>query len=116
MTALAPVSDYGASSLPQTTYYVVLHTEPVSGAPSTQWTKALRLLSALAEESPGYLGYDVETTTGGHEYAVTHWAAPEYIDRWKKSCHLLEGDRGLLERIFGNEGCIWPWMAVKAKG
>ena len=94
----------------QTTYYAVLHTEPWHGEPSTKWTEALRLLAALAEESPGYLGYDVEEMDGGREYAITHWSAPEYIRQWKKSSALLVGDNGLMDRICGREGCFWPWL------
>lgn len=94
----------------QTTYYAVLHTEPWHGEPSTKWTEALRLLAALAEESPGYLGYEVEEMDGGREYAITHWSAPEYIRHWKKSSALLVGDSGLMDRICGREGCFWPWL------
>ncbi|MEK9671577.1 MAG: hypothetical protein VW268_03620 [Rhodospirillaceae bacterium] len=92
------------------TYYVVLHTQSGLAKPSTQWEKALRLLAALAEENPGYLGYEVREMTGGGEYAVTHWADARYIAQWKNSCRLMEPDAQLLHRIFGKEGCIWPWM------
>ncbi|HAD86400.1 MAG TPA: hypothetical protein DCG48_03465 [Rhodospirillaceae bacterium] len=117
--ALAPTSDdinHVTSSAPdrdgarETTYYAVLHTEPWHGEPSTKWTEALLLLAALAEESPGYLGYEVQEMDGGREYAITHWSAPEYIRQWKKSSALLVGDNGLMGRICGQEGCFWPWL------
>ena len=94
----------------QTTYYAVLYTDPWHGEPSTKWTEALRLLAALAEESPGYLGYEVQEMDEGREYAVTHWSAPQFITQWKKSSALLIGDNGLFDRICGREGCFWPWL------
>jgi hypothetical protein len=88
----------------------VLFTDAWDGDPPTRWAEALRLLATLAEQSPGYLGYDVEIMDGGREYAVTHWASPAYIRQWKKSSAIVIGDNGLLSRIYGREGCLWPWL------
>ncbi|MEQ9557040.1 MAG: hypothetical protein RIG67_14810 [Rhodospirillales bacterium] len=123
MTALASISvarDRGqltaafADTEPQgantPTYFAVLFTDAWDGAPPTKWAEALRLLATLAEQSTGYLGYDVEVMEGGREYAVTHWASPAHIRQWKKSSAILIGDNGLLSRIYGREGCLWPWL------
>ena len=99
------------TAVSQPSYYVVLHTDPGhGGAPSTLWTTALSMLAALAEENPGYLGYDVQEMDGGREYAVTYWRSPAHIQRWKKSVAIVVGDNGLLDRIYGQEGCLWPWL------
>lgn len=92
------------------TYFAVLITDADDGIPDAKWAEALRLLATLAEQSPGYLGYDVETMEGGREYAVTHWSGPAHIRRWKQASALLIGDNGLLSRMFGQEGCRWPWL------
>ena len=92
------------------TYFAVLFTDAWDGDPPTRWAEALRMLATLAEQSPGYLGYDVEVMEGGREYAVTHWASPAYIRQWKKSSAIVIGDNGLLSRIYGREGCLWPWL------
>ncbi len=92
------------------TYFAVLFTDAWDDDPPTRWAEALRMLATLAEQSPGYLGYDVEVMEGGREYAVTHWASPAYIRQWKKSSAIVIGDNGLLSRIYGREGCLWPWL------
>ncbi len=94
-------------------YAAVIHTQPTAGTASARWQRTLSLLAALAEENPGYLGYAVETGTDG-EYAVTHWRHPRDIARWKKACRMVEGDRRLLDRMFGEESCLWPWMRETA--
>lgn len=123
MPALAPVSvakrmvpppaaptDRAPDTDHQPTYFAVLFTDAWDGDPPTRWAEALRMLATLAEESPGYLGYDVEVMDGGREYAVTHWASPAHIRQWKKSSAIVIGDNGLLARIYGREGCLWPWL------
>jgi len=92
------------------TYFAVLITDADDGDAAGTWAAALRLLATLAEESPGYIGYDVETMEGGREYAVTHWASPVHIKHWKQASALLIGDNGLLSRMFGQEGCRWAWL------
>lgn len=121
MTALAPLSvarapeaamlaEIDPSEATAPTYFAVLFTDAWDGAPPTKWAAALRMLATLAEENPGYLGYDVETMEGGREYAVTRWASPAHIRQWKKASAIVIGDNGLLARIYGREGCLWPWL------
>ncbi|MEQ8804984.1 MAG: hypothetical protein RIE87_15110 [Rhodospirillales bacterium] len=106
----AAFADIGPQGANTPTYFAVLFTDAWDGAPPTKWAEALRLLATLAEQSPGYLGYDVEVMEGGREYAVTHWVSPAHIRQWKKSSAVVIGDNGLLSRIYGREGCLWPWL------
>lgn len=113
MHAAAHIHPAGPQAAPAAapTYFAVLFTEPEAGDPAgPRWHEALRLLAALAEESPGYMGYDVAEMEGGREYAVTHWADPDQIARWKAAAGMLIGDNGLLHRVCGQEGCLWPWL------
>jgi hypothetical protein len=97
-------------------YFAVIYTDPWHGVPSGKYATALRMLAALAEENPGYLGYEVEEMEGGREYAVTYWATPAHIRQWKKSSAIVIGDNGVLDRIYGREGCRWPWLERVSEG
>ncbi|PIW31268.1 MAG: hypothetical protein COW30_00085 [Rhodospirillales bacterium CG15_BIG_FIL_POST_REV_8_21_14_020_66_15] len=98
----------GAAQAP--TYFAVLFIDPMDGDAPAVWSAALRMLATLAEEIPGYLGYEVREMEGGREYAVTHWESPAHIRQWKRACALVIGDTGLLSRVYGREGCLWPWL------
>ena len=121
MTALATVSAsaersaaqwpvHGCHPKSEPTYFAVLFTDCWDGEMPTKWAEALRMLAALAEENPGYLGYEVEEMGDGREYAVTRWSSPGHIRQWKKAGEIVIGDKGLLSRIYGREGCLWPWL------
>lgn len=91
-------------------YFAVIYTDPWAPHDKAEWEREVALAATLAEENPGYAGYDVHVMEGGREYAMTYWQRPEDLRQWKRGLGLLVHNRALLEDMFGDEGCHWPWL------
>lgn len=101
--AITPMSDVPAPS-----YYSVIQTDLANVDHAAE--RALRLMAILAEESPDFIGYEVEETADGEEFAVTYWRTPKSIDAWKRAVAILVEDGAVVNQMFGKQGCRWPWM------
>ncbi|MFN4184676.1 MAG: antibiotic biosynthesis monooxygenase family protein [Hyphomonas sp.] len=80
---------------PEAPYWAVIFTAVFSGREEAEYGETAARMVALAEESPGFLGYESAQGEGGLEITVSYWESEEAIRAWKRNTeHLAAQKRG----------------------
>lgn len=80
---------------PAPPYWTVIFSAVFSGREAEEYADTAARMVALAEESPGFLGYETAQGEGGFEITVSYWESEEAIRAWKRNAdHLAAQQRG----------------------
>jgi heme-degrading monooxygenase HmoA len=83
----------GPASTPPPPYFAVIFTATRSAQPGDGFSETDERMFALAQEQPGFLGYD--TTGGGDDLGITvsYWATEAAILAWKGMTEHVDAQR-----------------------
>lgn len=80
---------------PEPPYWAVIFTAIFSGREEAEYGRTAERMVELAQQSPGFLGYESAQGEGGLEITVSYWDSEEAIRAWKRNTeHLLAQKRG----------------------
>lgn len=80
---------------PEAPYWAVIFTATFSGQEEAEYGETADRMVELAQQSPGFLGYESAQGEGGLEITVSYWDSEEAIRNWKRNAeHLAAQKRG----------------------